>query len=73
MGNIGIMELIVLMIILVVLLLPVALCYNIARTKSRSGLRWALLGLVFGYIALVVLVFLKAPGEGAGRKGNTGT
>jgi uncharacterized membrane protein len=40
--------------------IPAIACYWMAVKKRRSTLLWLLLGIVFGYMAIIVLYFLPA-------------
>lgn len=54
------------LILLVLLAIGIAIayfCYRIAVRKGRNGALWAVLGLLFGVIALIIVAVLpsKAP------------
>ena len=48
----------------------IAACVGIARQKGRSRLRWFFPGLLFGFLALVVLAAIPSSGSGDGAEGN---
>jgi len=52
--------LVVLFLLLVWCALPLILCYRLARRKGKSKGVWLLLGLVFGWIAVLIIAAVSS-------------
>lgn len=58
--RLGPWELILILVVLFLWFIPVFLCVWLAKKKGKDTIVWAILGLFFGLIALLILAILPA-------------
>jgi hypothetical protein len=58
--RLGPWELIIILAVLIVWFVPILLCIWLAKKKGKDAIVWAILGLFFGLIALLILAILPA-------------
>lgn len=56
--NDGIFTVIYMFFWIMILILPIFICYNQAKKKNRNALGWGILGFLFGWLSVIIIILV---------------